>query len=145
MNFLELIKNKKINPNWLNSNRITVECVDDVYKAAGRILQASQEWEHEFQVLCRLRNIELNNNFSFSSLTAASKQLFAAKFITKDECNQLNNVIYVINEFEHKYFLYSLFFGAWDSQFKKVSETLTNMLFIIDESSDWLDNKIGNV
>ena len=144
MDFLEIIKDKKINPSWLEVDRIKVESVDDIYKGTGKILQASQEWEHEFQELCRLLNIEFKDDYSFLTLGKMNRKLLEAKIITEDEYNKLDAVIEVRNEFVHKYFLDSFFFGDWSYPFDKVSETLTKVLFLIHESNDWISNKIDN-
>lgn len=144
MNFLEIVKNKKIDSNWLELDRINVESIDDIYKGTGKILQASQEWEYEFQELCRLLNIELKDDYSFLTLGKMNRKLLEAKIITEDEYNKLDAVIEVRNEFVHKYFLDSFFFGDWSYPFDKVSETLTKVLFLIHESNDWISNKIDN-
>lgn len=144
MNFLENIKDKQIDANWLEMDRIKVESVDDIYKGAGRILQASQEWEHEFQRLCRLLNIELKDDYSFLTLGNMNKKLLDEKIITEDEYNELAAMIQVRNEFVHKYFLDSFLFGHWSYPFDKISDTLTMILFLIHESNDWISNKIDN-
>ena len=144
MNFLEIIKEKEIDPSWLELDRIKVEKIDDIYKGAGRILEASQEWEHEFQRLCRLLNLELKDDYSFSTLGSMNKKLLKAKVITKDEFSKIDFVIKVRNEFIHRYFLHSSFFGDWSYPYDKVSDMLTKVLFLIHESNDWISNKIDN-
>lgn len=144
MNFLEIVKNKKIDSNWLELDRIKVEKIDDIYKGAGKILEASQEWEHEFQRLCQLLNLELKDDYSFSTLGSMNKKLLKAKVITKDEFSKIDFVIKVRNEFIHRYFLHSLFFGDWSYPYDKVSDMLTKVLFLIHESNDWISNKIDN-
>lgn len=144
MKFLEIIKEKEIDPSWLELDRIKVEKIDDIYKGAGRILEASQEWEHEFQRLCKLLNLELKDDYSFSTLGSMNKKLLKAKVITKDEFSKIDFVIKVRNEFIHRYFLHSLFFGDWSYPYDKVSDMLTKVLFLIHESNDWISNKIDN-
>lgn len=144
MKFLEIIKEKKIDPSWLELDRIKVEKIDDIYKGAGRILEASQEWEHEFQRLCRLLNLELDDDYSFSTLGSMNKKLLKAKVITKDEFSKIDFVIKVRNEFIHRYFLHSSFFGGSSYPYDKVSDILTKVLFLIHESNDWISNKIDN-
>ena len=144
MDFLEIIKDKEIDPSWLELDRIKVENVDDIYKGAGKILQASQEWEHEFQRLCRILKLELKDDYSFSTLGSMNKKLLDAKIITKDEFSKINVVINVRNEFIHRYFLDSLFFGDWRCPYDKISDILTKVLFLIHESNDWISNKIDN-
>lgn len=144
MDFLEIIKDKEIDSNWLELDRIKVESVDDIYRGAGKILEASQEWEHEFQRLCRFLNLELKDDYSFATLGSMNKQLLKEKIITEDEFTKINVVIKVRNEFIHRYFLYSLFFGDWNYPYDKVSDILTKVLFLIHESNDWISNKIDN-
>lgn len=144
MDFLEIIKDKEIDPSWLELDRIKVESVDDIYRGAGKILEASQEWEHEFQTLCRLLSLELKDDYSFATLGSMNKQLLKEKIITEDEFNKINVVIKVRNEFIHRYFLYSLFFGDWNYPYDTVSDILTKVLFLIHESNDWISNKIDN-
>lgn len=144
MKFLEIIKDKEIDPSWLELDRIKVEKIDDIYKGAGKILEASQEWEHEFQRLCQLLNLELKDDYSFSTLGSMNKKLLKAKVITKDEFSKIDFVIKVRNEFIHRYFLHSLFFGDWSYPYDKVSDMLTKVLFLIHESNDWISNKIDN-
>lgn len=144
MKFLEIIKEKEIDPSWLELDRIKVEKIDDIYKGAGRILEASQEWEHEFQRLCRLLNLELDDDYSFSTLGSMNKKLLKAKVITKDEFSKIDFVIKVRNEFIHRYFLHSSFFGGSSYPYDKVSDILTKVLFLIHESNDWISNKIDN-
>lgn len=144
MKFLEIIKEKEIDPSWLELDRIKVEKIDDIYKGAGKILEASQEWEHEFQRLCKLLNLELKDDYSFSTLGSMNKKLLKAKVITKDEFSKIDFVIKVRNEFIHRYFLYSSFFGDWSYPYDKVSDMLTKVLFLIHESNDWISNKIDN-
>ena len=80
--FLENIKDKKIDPKMLELDRIKVESVDDIHKGAGRILQASQEWEMEFKELCRLLKVELNDDVglvSKSSIRVSKSEYFFNK------------------------------------------------------------------
>lgn len=142
MDFLEIIKDKEIDSNWLELDRIKVESVDDIYKGAGRILQASQEWEMEFKELCRLLKVELNDDFSFSTLGFMNKKLLNAKVTTEEEFSKLEIIIQIRNEFVHRYFLDSFFFGDWSYPYDKASEVLTKVLFLIHESTDWISNKI---
>ena len=144
MDFLGIIKDKEIDPSWLELDMIKVESVDDIYKGAGKILEASQEWEHEFQRLCRLLNLELKDDYSFSTLGSMNKQLLKENIITEDEFSKIDVVIKVRNEFIHRYFLYSSFFGDWNYPYDKVSDMLTKVLFLIHESNDWISNKIDN-
>ena len=58
--------------------------------------------------------------------------------------SKIDFVIKVRNEFIHRYFLHSLFFGDWSYPYDKVSDMLTKVLFLIHESNDWISNKIDN-
>lgn len=143
MNYLDCINENEIDKQFFEMNRIKVDNIDDIFKGAGKILKASQEWEYKFKRLCEKFEIELKDNSS-STLGAMNKKLLENEIIEQKEFETLNKVITIRNEFTHKYFLDNSSFGKWSYPLEEVSNKLTAILYLINESNDWISNKIDD-
>jgi len=132
-------KINKNDKNFVESlfNIITINSIDDIFIGAGKILKASQEWEQLYKEYCSLFDLNVKD-YSHITLKAMTKKLFKSKVIDELEFEKLIEIIQLRNQFYHQYFLDN----EWSSPLEEVEETLNSILYLINDSIDFIQNKI---
>ena len=116
---------------------ITINSIDDIFIGAGKILKVSQEWEQLYKEFCSLFDLKIKD-YSHVTLNKMTKELFKSQVIDKLEYEKLDEIIHLRNQFYHQYFLDN----EWSFPLKEVEETLNSILYLINDSIDYIQNKI---
>ena len=130
----------KQDPDFVESlfYRLKINSVEDIYNGVGKILKSSQEWEQKYKEFCILFDLEIKD-YSHITLNAMTKELFDKKIISDIENKKLTEIIKIRNEFYHQYFLDQY----WSYPYEEVEETLNSIWYLIDDSIDFVENKIN--
>lgn len=119
---------------------------DDVYKALGKIIATSQEWEERFKVLANMLEIPFKKigNASLNKLNEALKK---EKRISEKDFKNLKEVIKIRNYINHEFFLndFEVKHDSFEQKLEFLETKLNTAQFFIFEAIDVIENKIDEL
>ena len=112
---------------------------NDVYKAVGKIIMYSQEWEQEYKKLATILQIPIKK-INVASLNKLNKALKKEKHLSEKQYEDLEGVINKRNYINHEFFL-----KDFHKDFKEIENILNDIQFLIFEATDVVDNLIDEL
>lgn len=114
---------------------------NDIYKAVGKIIEASQELEQTFKRYALLKEVKLKD-LETSTLNKLNNEFHQKGFYDDELYKNLKFIIDRRNYINHELFLELRKTNVVD--YNKVSDSLNNTLFLIFEASDLIENIIDD-
>ena len=111
----------------------------DVYKAVGKIIKHSQEWEQEYKKLATILQIPIKK-IGITSLNKLNIALKKENHLSEKQYKDLEGVINKRNYINHEFFL-----KDFQNDFKEIEDILNDIQFLIFEATDVIDNLIDEL
>ncbi len=124
----------------LGKDIIIEDYPNDVYKAVGKIIKHSQEWEQKYKKLATILQISIKN-IDIASLNTLNNALKKEKYLSDKEYKDLECVINKRNYINHEFFLKDFH----NRKFKEIENILNDIQFLIFEATDVIDNLIDEL
>lgn len=123
----------------LGKNIKIIDYPNDVYKAVGKIIMYSQEWEREYKKLATILQIPIKK-ISIASLNKLNNALKKENHLSEKQYKDLEGVINKRNYINHEFFL-----RDFHKDFKEIEDILNDIQFLIFEATDVMDNLIDEL
>lgn len=118
----------------------TINDVEDIFKAIGKIIQSAQEWERDYKELAKILNIELDDeHINTASLNKLNEKFKGESKLSQKDYENLKGVIDMRNYINHEFFL-----KDFDKPFVEIEEILNKVQFYIFEANDVESNQIDH-
>ncbi|MDE6414895.1 MAG: hypothetical protein K2K48_05730 [Anaeroplasmataceae bacterium] len=112
---------------------------NDVFKAVGKIIMYSQEWEQEYKKLATILQIPIKK-IDVASLNTLNNALKKENHLNEKQYRDLEGVINKRNYINHEFFL-----KDFHKDFKEIENILNDIQFLIFEATDVIDNLIDKL
>lgn len=115
---------------------------EDVYRAVGKIIMYSQEWEREYKKLATILQISVKN-IDVASLNTLNNALKKENHLSDKQYKDLEGVINKRNYINHEFFLKD--FNKDYEEIENILNILNDIQFLIFEATDVIDNLIDEL
>ncbi len=112
---------------------------EDIYRAVGKIIMYSQEWEREYKKLATILQISVKN-IDVASLKTLNNALKKDNHLSDKQYKDLEGVINKRNYINHEFFL-----KDFNKDYEEIENILNDIQFLIFEATDMIDNLIDEL
>ena len=114
--------------------KLKIKNADDIYRAVGQIIQASQQWEQNYREYALRVGVEIEKH-DIATLRRVNGALKEKGIISERDYNNLNRVIHLRNYVNHEFFIQDFY-----RDYEWIEEELSEILFYVYEAVDLVAN-----
>lgn len=126
---------------------IVADYPNDVYKAVGKIIEISQEWEEKYKELASILGLLPVEKIEKASLNKLNEALKKYGSLSEKDFGNLKKVIEIRNYVNHNFFLtdFRKPFNSYEQKLETLERKLNSARVLIFEATDVILNKIDEV